>query len=1138
MRNQIVTAVLVFVFAGVAHPQDQRFQSNAQTGQATAHAGSDLAANTLAEDNVKEGIHHNLDVFLDPINGSIRVSDRITFPDSYLAQPLTFSLNENLRITDSTEAYSSLRASSPAGVVNSNTSQMATVTNYSIRLNSNNRNELTLSYEGVINDFAEQNSAEYAQSFAETTGIISEQGIYLGGTSAWIPYFDEELIRFTLKTTFSERASTWSTLSQGELISLISSDIESDSSESYWQVTRPTEEVFLIAANFTVYSQQAGDVEVMAYLRTADPNIAAKYMDATDRYLQLYEPMLGDYPYSKFALVENFWETGYGMPSFTLLGEQVIRFPFILESSYPHEILHNWWGNGVYPDYDSGNWSEGLTAYLADHLFQEMEGLGHEYRKEMLARYKNYVADSSDFPLADFTSRNSAASQAVGYGKTLMLWHMLRVEVGDEVFLQGLRQFYRDFKFSRASFNDIASLFSELSGSDLSNFFNQWVNRTGAPELSVAVEEANGNMARIMFAQIHSGDPYALKVPVALFYEGEEEPQIFDIALAQKLDGVMAEDYERLQAVLVDPYFDVFRTLDREETPPTIGELFGAGQITFVLPSTDREYWAQMAESFGQGVNFTIVNGDEVGSIPEDQSVWILGKDNPLAATLAIAAENYGVEFNDSNVTLAGGEVNYTNRSSVLIARHPSNPELAIGWIQVDDMVAMPGMIEKLPHYGKYSYLSFSGDEPTNDIKRVWSSSESPLRWIKPNLLSVVNFDALPPTEPIAVLPPKYLPEQLLRHSRKLTDSNMQGRGLGSLGLDLAALYVADQFRAAGLVALDGTYIQRWVQSIPGAGLTNMGNVIGMIPGSNRDLSSQPIIIGAHYDHLGVDPDTGLPFVGADDNASGISILIEVAAKLARSYSPQRPIIFVAFTAEESGLLGSEYFINNPPAGLAAEDMFAMINLDTVGRLEGRTLQIFSTESAYEWPFMAQGIGFTIGVNSTFPADTIASSDHVNFLNAGIPAIHLFAGLHSDYHQTSDTIEKLDAVGMSDISLWLEEATVYLADLADPLRVNLGGEYIAVSNVAAGERAASLGTVPDFAFSGEGIRITGVSPEGAGKKAGLIAGDILLTYNGEPMGDLQNYSNLLRASAPGDSIQIEVLRGEEIISVDAILQAR
>ena len=127
---------------------------------------------------------------------------------------------------------------------------------------------------------------------------------------------------------------------------------------------------------------------------------------------------------------------------------------------------------------------------------------------------------------------------------------------------------------------------------------------------------------------------------------------------------------------------------------------------------------------------------------------------------------------------------------------------------------------------------------------------------------------------------------------------------------------------------------------------------------------------------------------------------------------------------------------------------------------------------------------------------------------------------------------------MSDISLWLEEATVYLAGLADPLRSNLGGENIAVRNAAGGEREASLGTVPDFAFSGEGIRITGVTPGGAGEKGGLVAGDVLMTYNGKPMEDLQNYSNLLRASAPGDSIQIEILRGGKIMSVEAILQAR
>ena len=172
-----------------------------------------------------------------------------------------------------------------------------------------------------------------------------------------------------------------------------------------------------------------------------------------------------------------------------------------------------------------------------------------------------------------------------------------------------------------------------------------------------------------------------------------------------------------------------------------------------------------------------------------------------------------------------------------------------------------------------------------------------------------------------------------------------------------------------------------------------------------------------------------------------------------------------------------------------------MINLDSVGRLEGRTLQVFGTESAYEWPFMAQGIGFTIGVTSEFPAETIASSDHVSFLNAGIPAIHLFAGTHLDYHQPTDTVDKLDAAGMSEISLWLEEAVVYLGDRTDPLRVNLEGtEQVEVARQQ-GERSASLGTVPDFAYSGEGVRISGVTPDSAAEEVGLQAGDILLNYN-------------------------------------------
>ncbi|CAN0499858.1 unnamed protein product, partial [Discosporangium mesarthrocarpum] len=230
----------------------------------------------------------------------------------------------------------------------------------------------------------------------------------------------------------------------------------------------------------------------------------------------------------------------------------------------------------------------------------------------MLARYKNYVAEDVDFPLREFTSRNSAATQAVGYGKTLMVWHMLRMELGDELFLEGLRRFYSDYLHQRAGWDDIEALFSELSGTDLAPFFDQWVQRSGAPELSISVDAVNGNRARIMFAQVHAGDPYLLTVPVALFYEGEAEPRIYNISLSQKLDGVMADDFDRLQAILVDPYFDVFRTLDREETPPTVGELFGASDLAFVLPDSNREQWTRLAQAFSEGTNAEILRASEI----------------------------------------------------------------------------------------------------------------------------------------------------------------------------------------------------------------------------------------------------------------------------------------------------------------------------------------------------------------------------------------------------------------------------------------------------------------------------------------------------------------------------------------------
>jgi len=1075
-------------------------------------------------------VHHSLKVHLDPYTSQINVEDTITLPENGPDTALVFRLNSDLELGDSSSRVQFLRAereSRATGINNAGTNS-ARSNRYSLSLSGLTSNQIVLNYSGSIYDVASQTSAEYAQSFSETTGIIAEQGVYLSKASAWIPEFDDELVSFDLEVEFAANAQSWTAVSQGDR-----------AGKNSWVSNQPMEEIYLVAADFTEYSVQSGGVELLAYLRQPDPNLATKYLDATERYLALYEEMLGYYPFSKFALVENFWETGYGMPSFTLLGEQVIRFPFILESSYPHEILHNWWGNGVYPDYDSGNWSEGLTAYLADHLFQEMNGGGAQYRKEMLSRYKNYVAQGADFPLNEFTSRNSAATQAVGYGKTLMLWHMLRQEIGDEQFLEGLRQLFQEYKFRRTSFSDIEQIFTRVSRRNLASFFEQWVDRVGAPVLHLSVDEATDNQARIMFAQSQEGPAYALKVPVAFYYAGETQAEIVEIDLSQKSQGFMVQDFDKLQAVVVDPYFDVFRQIHREESPPTLGQLFGASEISFVLPIEDREHWLRLAEEFGQGVDADILYAEDINALPADRSVWILGRSNPFGVAMQNQVSTYGVDYAETGVAMAASEIAYANRGTVLTARHPGNPELALGWIHVDDMVAMPGMIEKLPHYGRYSYLSFIGAEPTNDVKGNWTNPFSPMQWTKPGLSASLSTAVLPARPALAELPSKYLPERLLQHVNQLSANEMQGRGLGTEGIDKAANYIAEQFADMGLQAIEGSYLQQWSADVPGLGATTLTNVIALLPGTNPELADRPVILGAHYDHLGIDPAGNSLYPGADDNASGISIMLEVGAKLSRAFSPQRPVLFVAFTGEESGLLGSQYFVDNPPAIYPQDKLFAMLNLDSVGRLEGRTLQVFATQSAYEWPFMAQGIGFTIGVESDLPAQTIASSDHVSFLNAGIPALHLFSGTHADYHSPTDSSDKLDLAGMSAISLWVEEALVYLADRTEPLQVNLSGAPVQVSTGSAtGARAASLGTIPDFNYSGEGVGISGVSPGSAAEAAGLTAEDVLIRYNDVEVSDLQTYSNLLRESSPGDVVELLVLRGDELLRVQVTLKAR
>ncbi|MCF6194183.1 MAG: hypothetical protein L3J46_07615, partial [Kangiellaceae bacterium] len=309
-------------------------------------------------------INHDLTVQYEPETHVLIVSDNITIPSSNFTAALQFSLHSDLTIESLDPAVTITKIEVGASGIDNGMDQEkfegvapVPVTRYTIRLEkslrSKERASFVINYKGKIFHPIKQQGEEYSRGFSQSPGLIAKKGVYLSGSSYWIPTFADEFVTYQLKTSSPKG---WKVVSQGNR------EISVDKNGRHidqWLVNIPSEEIYLIGAKFSEYSFDMGSVKAMAFLRSDDEALANKYLETTAQYTEMYRNLIGPYPYSKFALVENFWETGYGMPSFTLLGEQIIRFPFILHSSYPHELLHNWWGNSVYIDFEQGNWCEG-----------------------------------------------------------------------------------------------------------------------------------------------------------------------------------------------------------------------------------------------------------------------------------------------------------------------------------------------------------------------------------------------------------------------------------------------------------------------------------------------------------------------------------------------------------------------------------------------------------------------------------------------------------------------------------------------------------------------------------------------------------------------------------------------------------
>lgn len=537
-------------------------------------------------------------------------------------------------------------------------------------------------YEGTIHDPPREPRHLRFVTPSETSGHIGVEGIYLSGESQWYPDQPGALPTFRVQITVP---TGWIPVTHGRQVDAVHDQAGATKvATTTWEVPDRTEALTLVANQFvqTVreWTTRGGrTVRLETDLLPENAPLAQEYLDASARYIEAYSELLGPYPFSKFAVVENFFASGLGMPSFTLLGSGVIKRHYVQPYALGHEIVHSWIGNAVFNRQGTGNWVEGLTTYLANYYYDELSGhFDHakEQRRLMLASYAVYVAPDADYPVRQFQRKTDQRDNAIGYQKAAMVFHLLRREVGESVFWSTIKRLGEQYRGQQLDWQDLESLFSQAHGSSLQPFFSQWLDQPGAPQLSITARAkmAKGGGEFAEAAASHelqlridqsSDNPFRLTVPIrVLGTNGAHYDAV--VSLRSPVETVRFTVPFPPRGVQLDPDFHVMRRLDRTDLPPMLNVLATDTRRTVVLASARNGEEASVyrrimerltaQESENQAVPPTmVVERLEPGAETAGGSLLFLGADQQASWTAeAETACGQRVQYAEGSVTVDG----------------------------------------------------------------------------------------------------------------------------------------------------------------------------------------------------------------------------------------------------------------------------------------------------------------------------------------------------------------------------------------------------------------------------------------------------------------------------------------------------
>lgn len=634
---------LLFIAISVAYPQ-------------TGDAG--ITINGFVES-------HNISVKILPMDKSIEGSDLIKFK-----LPLDGSIKLRMLADFEIKSVESAAKKVPFSIEKDSIYQTITVTP-----DNKVTNEIRVTYKGIV--YHKPNERLLNQKHAYTPGMVSDaagEGIYLPGGS-YYPQASEDLADFFLEATVPD-SITIITSGKSEVTLL-----DNGMRKFTYHTEQPADELIVVGGKFAVVDTIYKDKKFQVCTFEANTN-AKNYLKAIIDYYDMYTELFGPYPYSGFVVVENFFASGFGMPGYTLLSNKLMAMPWIVLSpgSLAHEFVHNWWGNSLFVDYESGNWCEALTSFSTNYYFnvitKQMEG-ALDWRKKALLSLAS-LPEKSNYPVIKFRYQENSDDAVIGYQKGGFIFYELIKLMGDGHFFAAIKDFASTFKGKRALWSDMENIFEKYALENKLNIpiprvFDQWLNSTRLPSIKLGSVNVDGDQLSFTIKQDTS---FFMMVPVKIITD--KETQLLYCTIAQKENLINHKINGNLKTIIIDPEYQTLRELYQWEIPYSLNQTLLDGPIV-ILPTKNSGDYA-ICEKFSQmlsqsGYDISAKSADEINDNDlKDKSVFLIGNFQSNSYMKKLTEKlPIGIFIADTTLSANGKEYSLNGNVLLMTMANPMN---------------------------------------------------------------------------------------------------------------------------------------------------------------------------------------------------------------------------------------------------------------------------------------------------------------------------------------------------------------------------------------------------------------------------------------------------------------------------------